>query len=433
LKNEIAISVQNVGKKYLIGQRRKGSKTIRDSVGSTAAALLERLRRTSHESEQPSGRQEFWALRDVSFKVSPGEIVGLIGRNGAGKSTLLKTLGRITEPTTGRIDIYGRIGSLLEVGTGFNLELSGRDNTYLSGAILGMKKAEIDRHFDEIIAFAEIDRFIDTPVKHYSSGMYLRLAFAVAAHLQPEILLIDEVLAVGDAAFQKKCLGKMDDVAKQGRTVMFVSHNMSAVQELCQRGILIESGNIAFDGPVTECISQYFKRTSATDVAGAEVRSGSDAVQISGVKICDSIMPVIAPDDGFEVTADLRARDIRNPSMILIVESMNGQQIVHSRIMTRDIGIDTLDGNAKVKISLPALWLAPGLYSVYLKLLASSIHLSGRYDSERIMLEVKGGIDGTGRTILAPEAEWKLNRIDVPEVLISGHQNSSSISSGNHS
>ena len=430
MKNEIAINVQNVGKKYLIGERRMATKTIRDSVASAASGLFRTLRRSSGEGQQPSGRQEFWALRDISFKVSAGEIVGLIGRNGAGKSTLLKTLGRITEPTEGRIDIYGRIGSLLEVGTGFNLELSGRDNTYLSGAILGMRKAEIDRHFDEIIAFAEIDRFIDTPVKHYSSGMYLRLAFAVAAHLQPEILLIDEVLAVGDSAFQKKCLGKMDDVAKQGRTVMFVSHNMSAVQELCQRGILIESGSIAFDGPVTECISQYFKKTTAAELAPPEIRPGSSPVQISGVKIDQSIMPVIAPGDGFDVTANILTRDIRNPSMILIVESMNGQQIVHSRIMTRDMGVDTLDGNVKVKISLPGLWLAPGLYSVYIKLLTASIHSAGRYDSERIMLEVKGGIDGTGRTILAPEVEWKLEAPNVPEVLFSDRRNGSIISSG---
>lgn len=406
------------------------AKTIRDSVASTAAGLIRSLSRRADAGQQSSQRQEFWALRDISFKVSAGEIVGLIGRNGAGKSTLLKTLGRITEPTTGRIDIYGRIGSLLEVGTGFNLELSGRDNTYLSGAILGMKKAEIDRHFDEIIAFAEIDRFIDTPVKHYSSGMYLRLAFAVAAHLQPEILLIDEVLAVGDAAFQKKCLGKMDDVAKQGRTVMFVSHNMSAVQELCQRGILIESGNIAFDGPVTECISQYFKKTNAADHPNVDIQAGSDPVQISGVKVDDSTMPVIAPGQGFEVTADLRMRDILNPSMILIIESMNGQQIVHSRITTRDIGFDSLDGQVKVRISLPGLWLAPGLYSVYIKLLVASINLSGRYDSERIMLEVKGGIDGTGRTILAPAVEWKLETSSIPETVIAGHQSGSIVSSG---
>jgi lipopolysaccharide transport system ATP-binding protein len=367
------------------------------------------------QPDETQAKQEFWALRDVSFEVRAGEVIGLIGRNGAGKSTLLKTLARITQPTIGSIDIYGRIGSLLEVGTGFNLELSGRDNTYLSGAILGMKKAEIDRHFDEIIAFAEIDRFIDTPVKHYSSGMYLRLAFAVAAHLQPEILLIDEVLAVGDAAFQKKCLGKMDDVSKQGRTVLFVSHNMSAVQELCQRGILIESGNIAFDGSVSDCIGQYFKNTSADDTERANGQAGSSPLHISGIKVNDRIVPGITSGEGFKVTADLWAKGIPNPTIILIIESMNGQQIVHNRITTRDLGVDTLDGNSKLKISLPGLWLAPGLYSVYIKCLVASLHSKGRYDSERIMLEVNGGIDGTGRTVLTPDVGWSLESHELSQ------------------
>ena len=406
LTNKTAIKVENVGKKYLIGARRMGTKTIRDSITNTTAKLLGRLRRSG--SVATGAKQEFWALRNVSFEVCAGEVVGLIGRNGAGKSTLLKTLGRITEPTTGSIDIYGRIGSLLEVGTGFNLELSGRDNTYLSGAILGMKKSEIDRHFDEIIAFAEIDQFIDTPVKHYSSGMYLRLAFAVAAHLQPEILLIDEVLAVGDAAFQQKCLGKMDDVAKQGRTVIFVSHNMSAVQELCQRGILIESGSIAFDGPVSECIGQYFKNTSTDDVFRPEDQAGSAPLHISGIKVNDTIAPGIRCGESFEITADLWAKDIPNPAIIVIIESMNGQQIVHDRITTRELAIDNLDGKSKLKVSLPGLWLAPGLYSIYIKCLVASVNSGGRYDSERIMLEVRGGIDRTGRTVLTPDVEWSL-------------------------
>lgn len=420
MKNRIAIKVENVGKKYSIGARKKGSKTIRDSITNTTAGLIDRLRPS--RSEMTRAKQEFWALRNISFEVCAGEVVGLVGRNGAGKSTLLKTLGRITEPTTGSIDIYGRIGSLLEVGTGFNLELSGRDNTYLSGAILGMKKAEIDRHFDEIIAFAEIDMFIDTPVKHYSSGMYLRLAFAVAAHLQPEILLIDEVLAVGDAAFQQKCLGKMDDVAKQGRTVIFVSHNMSAVQELCQRGILIESGSIAFDGPVSECIGQYFKNTSADDVFRANDQVGSSPLHISGIKVNNTVMPGIACGEGFEVTADVWAKDIPNPSIILIIESMNGQQIVHDRIATKDLGVDILDGKNKLKLSLPGLWLAPGLYSIYIKCLVASLHSAGRYDSERIMLEVRGGIDGTGRTVLTPDVDWELEIDEIPAAVHSGYR-----------
>ena len=206
--------------------------------------------------------QTFWALRDVSLEIKHGEIVGIIGRNGAGKSTLLKILSRITEPTEGHGEIHGRVGSLLEVGTGFHPELTGRENLFLNGAILGMRKAEIERKFDEIVAFAEIDKFIDTPVKHYSSGMYVRLAFAVAAHLEPEILLVDEVLAVGDAAFQKKCLGKMSEVSRGGRTVVFISHNMAAVENLCDKGILLEEGRVTFSGDMKQAVDRYLQGVS---------------------------------------------------------------------------------------------------------------------------------------------------------------------------
>ncbi len=198
-----------------------------------------------------------WALKDINFEVRQGEVVGLIGRNGAGKSTLLKILARITRPTEGHAEIHGRVGSLLEVGTGFHAELTGRENVYMSGAILGMRKAEIDRKFDEIVAFSEVERFLDTPLKHYSSGMQMRLAFAVAAHLEPEILLVDEVLAVGDAAFQKKCLGKMGDVARHGRTIVFVSHNIAAVKALCSRAVMIKDGTIAKSGAVAEVVDDY--------------------------------------------------------------------------------------------------------------------------------------------------------------------------------
>jgi len=208
-------------------------------------------------------RDEFWALKDVSFAVNAGDAVGIIGRNGAGKSTLLKILSRITEPTVGRINLNGRVASLLEVGTGFHQELTGRENIYLNGAILGMRRAEIRRKFDEIVAFSEVEKFLDTPVKRYSSGMYVRLAFAVAAHLEPEILIVDEVLAVGDAAFQKKCLGKMSDVAHGGRTVLFVSHNMGAIQALCKYGIYLESGSVKAMGPVEAVTNRYMKEASA--------------------------------------------------------------------------------------------------------------------------------------------------------------------------
>lgn len=251
--NEIVISAENIGKRYRLGGRAP-YKALRDTLATLAAAPLKLFR---PHSRTVADNSDFWALKDVSFAVKRGEVVGVIGRNGAGKSTLLKILSRITEPTEGRIELRGRVGSLLEVGTGFHPELTGRENIYLNGAILGMKRAEIRGKFDEIVAFSEIEKFLDTPVKHYSSGMYMRLAFSVAAHLEPEILLVDEVLAVGDAEFQKKCLGKMSEVAHQGRTVLFVSHNMPAVSTLCNRGILLDRGGIRFDGPAGEAVEQY--------------------------------------------------------------------------------------------------------------------------------------------------------------------------------
>jgi lipopolysaccharide transport system ATP-binding protein len=244
------IKVEGLGKQYRVGSRLQQFATLRDSISAAVRKPLAALRANGHS-------ETFWALRDVDFEVAPGEVVGVIGRNGAGKSTLLKILSRITEPTTGRAELYGRVASLLEVGTGFHPELTGRENVFLNGAILGMRKAEIDRKFDEIIAFAEIEKFIDTPVKHYSSGMYVRLAFAVAAHLEPEILIIDEVLAVGDAQFQKRCLGKMNEVAKSGRTVLFVSHNMRAVAQLCEHCIWIDRGRLMSRGRANEVVVDY--------------------------------------------------------------------------------------------------------------------------------------------------------------------------------
>jgi len=257
---DIAIHVENLSKRYKIGARQKRYDTLRDQIADFRFSIFDRgmyIFNRKSEIENRKSDDTFWALKDVSFEVKRGEVVGIIGRNGAGKSTLLKILSRITKPTSGRARIYGRVGSLLEVGTGFHGELTGRENIYLSGAILGMRKREIDRKFDEIVAFAEIEKFIDTPVKRYSSGMYVRLAFAVAAHLEPEILLVDEVLAVGDAAFQKKCLGKMGDVAKEGRTVLFVSHNMGAVRQLCDRAIRMDAGHVVADDDVETVIAKY--------------------------------------------------------------------------------------------------------------------------------------------------------------------------------
>ena len=255
------IKVKGLGKQYRVGARRQQFPTLRDSLARVVRKPLDMLRANGHS-------EMFWALRDVEFEVAPGEVIGVIGRNGAGKSTLLKILSRITEPTTGRAELYGRVASLLEVGTGFHPELSGRENVFLNGAILGMRNAEINRKFDEIVSFAEIERFIDTPVKRYSSGMYVRLAFAVAAHLEPEILIVDEVLAVGDGQFQKKCLGKMNEVAKGGRTVLFVSHNMRAVVQLCGTCIWINEGHVKSRGPANEVVVDYLSSVQPQKMDG---------------------------------------------------------------------------------------------------------------------------------------------------------------------
>ncbi len=264
---DVVIRVEGLGKQYRISHRQekyRKYRTLRDAVASAAMAPVRAVQAfVRGNGSRQNAFELFWALRDVSFEVRRGEVLGIIGRNGAGKSTLLKILSRITEPTEGRAEIHGRVGSLLEVGTGFHPELSGRENIYLSGAILGMRRVEIKRKFDEIVAFADVERFIDTPVKHYSTGMYLRLAFSVAAHLDPEILLVDEVLAVGDAAFQKKCLGKMGDAAQEGRTVLFVSHNMGAMSNLCQSTLCLDGGRIVEIGETEAVIAGYISRISA--------------------------------------------------------------------------------------------------------------------------------------------------------------------------
>ncbi len=277
MSSDAAIHAEGLGKLYQLGTPFETRLTLREQINRLAVAPYRRMQAVLRgESAQIAG-DDFWALRDASLSVDYGEVVGVIGRNGAGKSTLLKILARITEPTHGRAEIRGRVGSLLEVGTGFHSELTGRENIYLSGVILGMTRAEINRQLDQIIAFAEVERFIDTQVKHYSSGMSLRLAFAVAAHLQPEILLVDEVLAVGDAAFQRKCLGKMSDVAQQGRAILFVSHNLEAVQRLCDRCIWLDGGRIQGEGDPSSVIRDYLEHGETLDASyRGERRSGPE-------------------------------------------------------------------------------------------------------------------------------------------------------------
>lgn len=303
--NDIAIRVEGLSKQYRIRKEQQRYKNLRDTF---ADAFMSPFRRAGKLLRgQATGAAEldeaFWALKDVSFDIKQGEIVGIIGRNGAGKSTLLKILSRITEPTAGIADIHGRVGSLLEVGTGFHHELSGRENVYLNGAILGMKKPEIDYKFDDIVAFAEVERFIDTPIKHYSSGMYLRLAFAVAAHLEPEILIVDEVLAVGDAGFQRKCLGKMQDVGQRGHTVLFVSHNMPAITRLCERAILLDEGRMVQDGPSHRVVGDYLNSGHGTTA----VREWPDPSKAPGHEVACLWAVRVRTEDGRTTdTVDIR-------------------------------------------------------------------------------------------------------------------------------
>jgi len=283
--SDTIIQVENLSKKYILGHQQEGSssyQSLRETIATGVGSLFK------GRSEAHAAQEEFWALKDVSFEIKQGDRVGFIGRNGAGKSTLLKILSRITEPTTGKIRIKGRVASLLEVGTGFHPELTGRENIFLNGAILGMGKAEITRKFDEIVAFAEVEKFLDTPVKRYSSGMYVRLAFAVAAHLEPEILIVDEVLAVGDSKFQKKCLGKMEEAGNEGRTILFVSHNLGVLQTLCTNGILLKSGKVIADGTTSEAVAAYLstlEQSVSNNLLERTDRRGKGDIRISQVEV----------------------------------------------------------------------------------------------------------------------------------------------------
>jgi len=302
--SDSVISIANLGKRYVIGHQRAAGDGIRHVVEDAMRAPVKWLR--SRASNKARQREEFWALKDISFEVKQGEVVGIIGRNGAGKSTLLKILSRITEPTIGRIEIEGRVASLLEVGTGFHPELTGRENIFLNGAILGMSRVEIKRKFDEIVSFSEIEKFLDTPVKRYSSGMYVRLAFAVAAHLEPEILIVDEVLAVGDIQFQKKCLGKMESVARTGRTVIFVSHNIGAITQLCSRAILLDKGSLVDSGDAAKVANRYLNdatnRQTAMSWPDQSQAPGNESVRLKSVRV--------VVDDG---TTLLDGVDVRDP------------------------------------------------------------------------------------------------------------------------
>jgi lipopolysaccharide transport system ATP-binding protein len=364
------ITVENLCKTYRLGARQAPYATLRESLVNAVKAPLHWLKRSRR-----NGAETLHALRDVSFTVEPGEVVGIIGRNGAGKSTLLKILSRITEPTRGEVIIRGRVGSLLEVGTGFHPELTGRDNIYLNGAILGMKRREIARKFDEIVAFAEVDRFIDTAVKYYSSGMYMRLAFAVAAHLEPEILIVDEVLAVGDAEFQKKCLGKMSDVARQGRTVLFVSHNMAAVQNLCANGVLLSQGRIQTLGKVSEVISRYLSALEADNSNDLDLRNHPSRVT-RGKPIIERVRlfnPTREQTEAFACGDRMTIEMYLNPSVALHspqlgigVNDQFGQRLFTLATYYSPEQIGAISGCCIARCHIEELPLAPGRYSLTL-------------------------------------------------------------------
>jgi lipopolysaccharide transport system ATP-binding protein len=359
------VKAENLSKVYQIGTRTTGYATLRESVTNAVRSPFATLRRRTETTE------DIWALRDVSFNVMPGEVLGIIGQNGAGKSTLLKILSRITEPTTGRAELYGRAGSLLEVGTGFHPELTGRENIFLNGAILGMTRPEIQRKFDEIVAFAELEKFLDTPVKRYSSGMYMRLAFSVAAHLDPEILVVDEVLAVGDAAFQKKCLGRMRDISTEGRTVLFVSHNMAAIRSLCQRGILLAAGRKTFEGTAAECVDRYLAEvtqnaTNEVDLTGVRRARGVDpALRIDKVRLASRDgRPLVRSGDPLELELLFSVSEPLEDVVVGVnISSADNVSIMECRNSHSVGAIEQLGpGEYSIKCRINQNMLSPGLY-----------------------------------------------------------------------
>jgi lipopolysaccharide transport system ATP-binding protein len=373
-----AIRVDSLSKSYRLGEALNAPyRTLRESLsGSVSAAwrglgrVGSRLAGRGEVSEE--GRDEFWALKDVSFDIQPGEVVGIIGRNGAGKSTLLKILSRITEPTSGRAEVRGRMGSLLEVGTGFHQELTGRENIYLNGSILGMSHREVSRKFDEIVEFSEIGQFLDTPVKRYSSGMYVRLAFAVAAHLETEILLVDEVLAVGDVSFQQKCLGKINAVSQAGRTVVFVSHNMAAVRSLCSHALAMEGGRVVGVGSVEECVARYLQvasNSSGTQITFSRpankdggwmkwARLHSNARDPGHIEFGDRLMVEI------EFEADIT---LQRPQIGLIIHAANGENVLNANSHYQQATyLNSPSCRGQIHCDLGAVPLMPGRYSMSL-------------------------------------------------------------------
>jgi lipopolysaccharide transport system ATP-binding protein len=407
------IKVEGLSKQYRIGARQESFVTLRDAIAGAVRAPFNFLRRNGH-----SANNTIWALKDVSFEVAPGEALGIVGRNGAGKSTLLKILSRITDPTTGQVELYGRVGSLLEVGTGFHPELTGRENIFLNGSMLGINHKEIERKFDQIVEFSGVTKFIDTPVKRYSSGMYVRLAFAVAAHLEPEILVVDEVLAVGDVEFQKKCLGKMGEAAQEGQTVIFVSHNLAAVQRLCRTAILLDGGKIVASGTSAEVVSRYVEdgaqsslswtRDSTPDKGAYFQRvyvSGTNGEEVGYVTTSSSLSVTM------EFVVKCRSRNLQ-VSVGLLDE--NGDQIFGSSPQDSGLSPPIEAGQYSARISLPPEILLPKTYGIRVALWEPGVGGIDIIDALRFVAQETASLCNStpeGRPgQLAIRCDWTMNR-----------------------
>jgi homopolymeric O-antigen transport system ATP-binding protein len=407
--SEVILDAQGLGKKYVLQHRVAGYDTLREKLGDGLRRLVRGGSAAPHPHESPT--EEFWALREASLQIRQGEAVGLIGRNGAGKSTLLKIISRITEPTEGRLRIRGRVASLLEVGTGFHPELTGRENVFLNGAILGMARTEIRAKFDQIVAFAEVAQFLDTPVKRYSSGMYVRLAFSVAAHLEPDVLIVDEVLAVGDASFQKKCLERMAEVSRMGRTIVFVSHNLGLVRSMCGRGILLDNGRVACDGPVESTVARYlesFEPAVSSNLLERRQRRGTGMVRLSAMEIRDSNHALTSKIEAGQAVQFVFRATGRLPALscsFTIYDSF-GQAITcfDSALQAApDPGVPEATpgtGRPSFVCELRELFLTPGRYRINAALYCRDELLD--HVESVAMLDVDPGISGTRPVLATP-------------------------------